>query len=69
MVDLNTISQSSPPRILSIFHEKKKKQAEAELCQAQRGLNECCEITSAFDIQFRQSFAKETFSYDEHLKS
>ena len=24
---------------------------------------------NAFYIQFRQSFAKETFSYDEHLKS
>ena len=45
------------------------KQAGAELCQAQRGLKGCCEITSTFYIQFRQSFAKETFSYDEHLKS
>ena len=24
---------------------------------------------NGFDIQFRQSFAKETFSYDEYLKS
>ena len=24
---------------------------------------------NGFYIQFRQSFAKETFSYDEHLKS
>ena len=38
------------------------KQAGAELCQAQRGLKGCCEITSTFYIQFRQSFAKETFS-------
>ena len=27
------------------------------------------EITSAFYIQFRQNFAKETLSYDEILKS
>ena len=47
----------------------KSKQAGAELCQAQRGLKGCCEITSAFYIQFRQNFAKETFSNDEHLKS
>ena len=26
----------------------------------------CC---NGFYIEFRQSFAKETFSYDEHLKS
>ena len=26
----------------------------------------CC---NGFYIQFRQTFAKETFSYDEHLKS
>ena len=24
---------------------------------------------NGFDIEFRQTFAKETFSYDEHLKS
>ena len=49
--------------------EKCKIQAGAERCQAQRGLKGCCEITSTFYIQFRQSFAKETLSYDEHLKS
>ena len=27
------------------------------------------DIVNDFDIQFRQNFAKESFSYDEHLKS
>ena len=26
-------------------------------------------VSNGFYIQFRQSFAKEAFSYDEHLKS
>ena len=29
-------------------------------------LKKCC---NGFDIQFRQTFAKETFSYDEYLKN
>ena len=31
--------------------------------------HEYTKLVNGFYIQFRQSFAKETFSYDEHLKS
>ena len=31
--------------------------------------NNCIRTSNGFYIQFRQSFAKETFSYDEYLKS